>query len=556
MNTLFVIQFILLIAALGACYKPLGDYMGRTFATERDIAPERWLYRWLRVDPRSAQTWQSYARSVLAFSVVGLVLLYLIQRLQAFLPFAGGHKGVEPFLAFNTAASFATNTNWQNYSPEQTLGHSVQMFGLTVQNFVSGATGLAVAIALVRGFAYVKRGTIGNFWVDATRAIFRILLPLAVVSALVLLAGGVIQNLVGHTDVTTIAGGTQSIPGGPVASQEAIKLLGTNGGGFFNANSAHPFENPNAWTNIFEVFLMLVIPFSLPRTFGWMVGNHKQGYTILGVMGTLFAGSLALMSWFEMRGAGAATQLAGAALEGKELAFGVLGSTLFGTTSTSTSTGAVNMMHDSMTPQGGLMAMINMMLGEISPGGVGTGLYGLLILAVITVFIAGLLVGRTPEYLGKKIGPLQMKLASLYVLVTPTLVLAGTALSFALPWARESVTGTSILNTGPHGLSEVLYAFTSAANNNGSAFAGLTGNTPWLNASLGVVMILGRFIPIVLALALAGSLSAQTRVPSTSGTLPTTSPLYAGMLMSVAILVSALTYFPALTLGPLAEGMH
>lgn len=555
MTTLFVIQIVLLVVALGVCYRPLGDYMGRNLQIDHDLPMERRLYRWLRVDPKSAQTWQAYARSVIAFSFVGVLVLYLIQRIQTFLPFSNGHEPISPVLAFNTAVSFTTNTNWQNYSPEQVMGHGAQMLGLTVQNFVSAATGIAVAVALVRGFAYVKRGTIGNFWVDLTRTITRVLLPIALLGAALLITMGVIQNLAGHTEITTIAGGTQSLPGGPVASQEAIKLLGTNGGGFFNANSAHPYENPNSWSNIFEVFLMLVIPVSLPRTFGWMVGSHKHGYTILGVMTTLFAGSMALMSWFELREQDAVPQLAGAALEGKELSFGILGSTLFATASTGTSTGAVNMMHDSITSHGGLMALINMMLGEISPGGVGSGLYGILMLAVITVFIAGLLVGRTPELLGKKIGPQQMKLASLYVLVTPALVLVGTALSFALPSVRESVTHTSILNSGPHGLTEVLYAFTSAANNNGSAFAGLTGNTPWLNAALGIVMLLGRFLPIVIALALAGSLAQQPRVPESSGTLPTASALFAGMLMSVALLVSALTYFPALTLGPLAEGV-
>lgn len=555
MTALFVIQLVVLLLALAAAYRPLGDYMGRTFTSEYDTAAESWLYRLCKIDPRSAQTWQAYARSVLAFSAVGLVLLYGVQRLQEFLPFDLGQDNVSPLLAFNTAASFVTNTNWQNYSPEQTLGYSVQLLGLAVQNFVSAAVGISVAVALVRGFAHSRVPTVGNFWVDVTRATVRVLLPIAAVSALVLVAGGVIQNLGDAHTVTTIAGGTQSIPGGPVASQEAIKLLGTNGGGFFNANSAHPFENPNTWINVLQVFLMLVIPFSLPRTFGWMIGNHKQGYAILGVMGTLFTVSLVLMSWLETRGGDAVPQLAGAALEGKELRFGVLGSTLFGTTSTSTSTGAVNMMHDSMTSLGSMMATINMMLGEISPGGVGTGLYGILIIAVVTLFISGLLVGRTPEYLGKKLGPRHMKIASLYVLVTPTLILGGTALSFAIPGIRDSIANTSLLNEGPHGLSEVLYAFTSAANNNGSAFAGLTGNTTWLNLALGVVMLLGRFIPIILALCLAGTLAREPKLPVTAGTLPTTGPLFVTLMVCVAVLISALTYFPALTLGALAEGV-
>jgi K+-transporting ATPase ATPase A chain len=425
-----------------------------------------------------------------------------------------------------------------------------------VQNFVSAAVGIAVAIALVRGFAYRRSGTIGNFWVDLIRGTVRVLLPLSVIAAIVLMAGGVIQNLAGFTDVTTVAGATQSIPGGPVASQEAIKLLGTNGGGFFNANSAHPFENPTPWTNIVEIVLMLLIPFSLPRTFGRMVGNDKQGYAILGVMVTLYLGSFAALTALESAGMGTAPQLAGAALEGKEDRFGIAGSTLFATTSTMTSTGAVNSMHDSYTALGGMLPMINMMLGEIAPGGVGSGLYAILVLAVIAVFVAGLLIGRTPEYLGKRIGSREIKLAGLYILVTPALVLAGTALSFAIPGIREGVEKTSILNPGVHGLSEVLYAFTSAANNNGSAFAGLTANTPWLNTALGVAILLGRFLPIVFVLALAGSLAAQDAVPATAGTLPTHRPQFVGLLTAVSVLVTALTFFPVLTLGPLAEGLH
>ncbi|WP_435300361.1 potassium-transporting ATPase subunit KdpA [Timonella sp. A28] len=555
MTALFIVQIILLIAALVATYRPLGDYMGRTFTSQRDLAAEKALYRWCKIDARSQQTWQAYARSVLAFSVLGVVALYGILRLQAFLPFNTQQENVPPFLAFNTAVSFVTNTNWQNYSPEQTLGHGAQMLGLTVQNFLSAAVGISVAIALVRGFAFSKTHTIGNFWVDVTRATTRILLPAAFIAAFVLVAGGVIQNLSDPVTVTTLSGGTQSIPGGPVASQEAIKLLGTNGGGFFNANSAHPFENPTVWTNLVEIFLMLAIPFSLPRTFGWMVGSHRQGLTIVAVMTTLFVASFALMSWIETRGNDQAPQLAGAALEGKEMRFGILGSTLFGTTSTSTSTGAVNMMHDSMSSLGSMMAMVNMMLGEISPGGVGSGLYAILIIAIIAVFISGLLVGRTPEYIGKKLGPTHMKYASLYVLVMPTLVLVGTALSFAIPAARDTVLNTSLLNSGPHGLSEVLYAFVSAANNNGSAFAGLTGDTPWLNSALGVVMLLGRFLPIVLVLALAGALAREGHTPTTAGTLPTTSPVFVTLFVSVAVLISALTFFPVLTLGPLAEGI-
>jgi K+-transporting ATPase ATPase A chain len=424
-----------------------------------------------------------------------------------------------------------------------------------VQNFVSAAAGIAVAIALVRGFAARKSSTVGNFWVDLVRGCLRLLLPGAVLAAVILLAGGVIQNLAGHTEVTTLTGAAQSIPGGPVASQEAIKLLGTNGGGFFNTNSAHPFENPTAWTSLVEIILLLAIPFSLPRTFGALVGNHKQGYAILGAMAAIFLVSTIALTVLESAGSGTGPQAAGAAMEGKEVRFGIDGSALFGSSSTLTSTGAVNAMHDSFTALGGMMPMLNMMLGEVAPGGVGSGLYGMLVLAVVTVFIAGLLVGRTPEYLGKKIGPREIKLASLYILATPTLVLAGTALSFALPGVREDVESTSIWNPGLHGFSEVLYAFTSAANNNGSAFAGLNVNTPWFNTALGVAMLLGRFLPIVFVLALAGALAARDKVPATAGTLPTHRPQFAALLGSVAVVVTALTFFPVLALGPLAEGL-
>ncbi|TKR24718.1 potassium-transporting ATPase subunit KdpA [Cellulomonas hominis] len=548
-------QLLLVVAVLAALYRPLGDHLAHVYTSPRDLRVERVLYRLVGVDSRSEQSWRSYVRSVLAFSLVGVLVVYLLQRAQAWLPRDLGLPAVRPDLAFNTAASFVGNTNWQSYSPEQTLGYSVQVLGLAVQNFVSAAVGMAVAIALVRGFARRRTGTIGNFWVDLTRGTLRVLLPISVVGAVVLIAGGVIQNWAAPTDVTTLAGGVQAIPGGPVASQEVIKLLGTNGGGFFNANSAHPFENPTGWTSLFEVVLMLAIPFSLPRTFGRMVGSHKQGYAILAAMGAIFLASTVLLTVVESHGAGTAPQLAGAAMEGKEQRFGVAATTLFGSVSTLTSTGAVNGMHDSFTALGGLFPMLNMMLGEIAPGGVGSGLYGMLVLAVIAVFVGGLMVGRTPEYLGKKIGPREIKLASLYILVTPTLVLTGTALSFAIPGVRASVESTSIWNPGVHGFSEVLYAFTSAANNNGSAFAGLTANTPWLNTALGVAILLGRFVPIVLVLALAGSLAAQDKVPATAGTLPTSRPQFVGLLTGVAVIVTALTYFPVLALGPLAEGL-
>ncbi|KQO81569.1 potassium-transporting ATPase subunit A [Frigoribacterium sp. Leaf263] len=551
-----ILQILTVVVVLVVVHRPLGDHMARIFTTAKDARLERGFYRLIGVDSASEQTWPAYLRGVLAFSLVGVLFVYALQRLQAVLPYSLGFPAVPEGLSFNTAASFVANTNWQSYSPDITMGYAVQVLGLVVQNFVSAAVGIAVAVALIRGLARVRSGTLGNFWVDLTRAVTRLLLPLAVLSAFVLLAGGVVQNLAGFTDVTTLTGGAATIPGGPVASQEAIKLLGTNGGGFFNANSAHPFENPTPWTNVLQVLLMLVIPFSLPRTFGRMVGSTRQGVAIAAVMATIFAVSLSAMTWFELRGAGTATQLAGGAMEGKEARFGIWGSTLFGTTSTITSTGAVNSMHDSYTALGGMMAMLNMMLGEIAPGGVGSGLYGLLVLAVITVFIAGLLVGRTPEYLGKRIGPREIKLASLYILVTPTIVLAFTALSFAIPAVRADVEGTSIWNPGLHGFSEVLYAFTSAANNNGSAFAGLTASTPWFTTTLGVAMLLGRFVPIVLVLALAGSFAAQDRVPATAGTLPTHRPQFVGLLTGVSVIITALTYFPVLALGPLAEGLQ
>ena len=550
-----LLQAATLIAVLVVLYRPLGDYIARTYASPRHLRVEGWAYRAIGVDPDSEQTWRAYARGVLVFSVTGLLLVYALQRVQALLPQSLGLPAVPEGLAFNTAASFVANTNWQSYSPEQTMGYTVQLAGLTVQNFVSAAVGLAVAVALIRGFARRGSTTIGNFWVDLTRGLGRILLPIAAIGALALIAGGVVQNFAGFTDVTSLSGGAQAIPGGPVASQEAIKLLGTNGGGFFNANSAHPFENPTAWTNLLEIVLILAIPFSLPRAFGRMVGDDRQGYAIAAVMGVIFLVSTFALSALELAGRGSAPELAGAAMEGKEQRFGILGSTLFGSASTLTSTGAVNSMHDSYTALGGMMPMLNMMLGEVAPGGVGSGLYGMLVLAVIAVFVGGLLVGRTPEYLGKRIGPREIKLASLYILVTPILVLGGTALSFAIPGIRDDVAGTSILNPGVHGMSEVLYAFTSAANNNGSAFAGLTANTPWFNTALGIAMLLGRFLPIVLVLALAGSLAAQERIPATTGTLPTHRPQFVGLLTVVAVVITALTYFPVLTLGPLADGL-
>ena len=548
-----------LVLVLALLYRPLGDYIAHVYTSRKDLAVERATYRLIGVDPRSEQSWQSYLRGVLLFSVMGILFVYALQRLQPVLPYALGLPSVPDGLAFNTAVSFVTNTNWQSYSPEVTVGYTVQFAGLAVQNFVSAAVGIAVAVALVRGFAARRSGTLGNFWVDLVRGCYRLLLPIAAIAAIALIASGVVQNFAGFTEVSTLTGGTQAIPGGPVGSQEAIKLLGTNGGGFYNANSAHPFENPTPVSNLLQNVLMLAIPFSLPRAFGKMVGDSRQGYAILAVMGTLYLVSLTVLSWIEASAMGSAPQLAGGAIsgamEGKEQRFGIFGSTLFATTSTLTSTGAVNSMHDSYTSLGGMMPMLNMMLGEVAPGGVGSGLYGMLVLAVIAVFVGGLLVGRTPEYLGKKIGPREIKLASLYILVTPTLVLAGTALSFGIPGIRADVESISLWNQGSHGLSEVLYAFTSAANNNGSAFAGLTANTPWFNAALSVAMLLGRFVPIALVLALAGSLARQDALPSTVGTLPTHRPQFVGLLLGVTVIITALTYFPVLTLGPLAEGL-
>jgi K+-transporting ATPase ATPase A chain len=557
MNTawLFILQVLTVIVILGVAYKPLGNYMAHVYTTDKNLKVERGFYRLIGVNPKSDQSWSVYLRSVLAFSLIGVLFVYLLQRIQEALPLSLGFPPVEQGLAWNTAISFVTNTNWQSYSPDVTMGYTVQIAGLVVQNFVSAAVGIAVAIALIRGIASRKSPTIGNFWVDLTRGVLRILLPLSVVAAIILIIGGVVQDWTGFQHITTITGGAATIPGGPVASQEAIKLLGNNGGGFFNANSAHPFENPNGWTNLFEVILMLIIPFALARTFGRMVNDNRQGYAILSAMGLLWIVSAALLTWAEAAGNGTASQLAGGALEGKETRFGIVGTTLFGTTSTMTSTGAVDAMHDSFTSLGGGLTMVNMMLGEVAPGGVGAGLYGILMVAIVAVFVAGLMVGRTPEYLGKKIGAREMKLASIYILITPTLVLAGTALSFAIPPVRASVLGTSMDNPGLHGYSEVLYAFTSAANNNGSAFAGLTASTPWFDTALGVAMLLGRFLPIVMVLALAGSFASQDKVPVTAGTLPTHRPQFVGLLIGVIIVVSALTYLPVLALGPLAEGL-
>ncbi|TDK94340.1 potassium-transporting ATPase subunit KdpA [Mycobacterium paragordonae] len=553
-TTAGIIFLAALVVALALVHVPFGDYMYRVYTSDNDSRVESVIYRLIGVDARSEQTWGAYTRSVLAFSSISILFLFALQLVQGGLPLHLHDPATKmaPALAWNTAVSFVTNTNWQAYSGESTQGHLVQMAGLTVQNFVSAAVGMAVAIALVRGFARTRTGELGNFWVDLVRGTLRILLPIAVVGAILLVAGGVIQNFHLHDQlVTTLGGAQQTITGGPVASQEVIKELGTNGGGFYNANSAHPFENPTAWTNWLEIFLLLVISFSLPRTFGRMVGSKKQGFAIAAVMTTLAGVSVTLMMWFQLQHHGTVPNALGAATEGVEQRFGVADSAVFADATTLTSTGAVDSFHDSYTSLGGMMTMFNMQLGEVAPGGTGSGLYGMLILALITVFVAGLMVGRTPEYLGKKINPREIKLAASYFLVTPLIVLTGTAIAMALPGERAGM-----LNSGPHGLSEILYAFTSAANNNGSAFAGLSVNTDWYNTALGLAMLFGRFLPIVVVLALAGSLAKQGTTPESAGTLPTHRPQFVGMVAGVTLILVALTFLPMLALGPLAEGIH
>ncbi|MFF4945971.1 potassium-transporting ATPase subunit KdpA [Streptomyces rubiginosohelvolus] len=545
-----VLQLIALIAALALAYRPLGDYMAKVYSSEKHYKPEKWIYKVIGANPAAEMRWPAYLRGVLAFSAVSVLFLYLLQRVQGSLPGSLGFSSIDPDQAFNTAASFVANTNWQSYYGEQAMGHVVQTGGLAVQNFVSAAVGMAVAVALVRGFARSRTGELGNFWADLVRGVIRILLPISVIGAIVLVACGAIQNFSGIHQVGQFMGGTQEWNGGAVASQEAIKELGTNGGGYFNANSAHPFENPNPLSNLFEIFLILLIPFALTRTFGRMVGSLKQGYAILGAMAVIWIGFTALMMWTEFAHRGPAFEIAGGAMEGKETRFGIAGSSIFAVATTLTSTGAVNSFHSSYTGFGGGITMLGMQLGEIAPGGVGSGLYGMLIMAIIAVFIAGLMVGRTPEYLGKKIGTRQIKFAACYILITPALVLGFTAVAMALPTPPDSMT-----NSGAHGFSEILYAYTSGANNNGSAFAGLNADTQWFNTTIGIAMLLGRFLPIVFVLALAGSLAEQKPVPETAGTLRTDKPLYAGLLVGTILIITGLTYFPALALGPLAEGL-
>ena len=546
------LQIGIVIVVLAAAYVPLGDYMARVFGSTHDTRVESLLYRVARVNSSSEQTWVGYSTSLLGFSFAGVVFLFVLQRIQGVLPLNGGLSGVSPAMAFNTAASFVTNTNWQSYVPETTLSNLTQPLGLAVQNFVSAAVGLAVAIAVVRGFVRVSTGgELGNFWVDLTRGTLRILLPLSVLVAVIMLTQGTVMSFSSGFTSTGLDGQTVTNALAPVASQEAIKELGTNGGGILAANSAHPFENPTPLTNIVQIISLLLIPVALTRTFGTMIGNRKQGLTLLAVMATLWATLLAVTLFAESGTRGVAATAAGAMMEGKEVRFGIPASALFAVSTTGTSTGAVNSAHDSMSALGGGAVLLNMLFGEIAPGGVGTGLYGLLVLAVIAVFVGGLLVGRTPEFLGKKLGRRAITMAALSVLVMPILVLVGTSITVIL----ESTTSYQG-NPGIHGFTEVLYAYASASNNNGSAFGGLTVTSDWFQISLGIAMLLGRFLPIVFVLALAGSLATTKRSAPNAGTLPTDGPLFGTLLIGTSILVAALTFFPALALGPIAEAMQ
>ena len=549
------LQFGLLLAALAACYVPLGNYIAHIFTTEKHWRIERGIYKTIGIDPSADQKWSAYVKSVLAFSAISVLFLYGLQRLQGvLLGWVGPHfPGVPPDTAFNTAVSFTTNTNWQNYGGENTMTYIVQMSGLVVQQFMSAAVGLVIAIAMIRGFIRSRTGTLGNFWVDVTRAVVRLLIPLAVVGGLVLAASGVIQNFADYQTVTTLAGGHQVIPGGPVASSEIIKNMGNNGGGWFNTNSAHPFEDPNGFTTLFEIFTLLLIPFATPRAFGKMVKDNRQGYAIVAIMAIIWLAAVGGLTYFEthLGTAGTAAQLAHGAMEGKEVRFGPHACSLFAASTTVTSTGAVNCFHDSLTPFGGGIALFDIALGEIAPGGIGAGMYGILILAIVTVFVAGLMVGRTPEYLGKKIRPTEMKYAALYFLTLPVVILTAAGLSIG-----THIGQSAIFNPGPHGLTEIMYAFASMANNNGSAFAGLGTAATWYQTLGGVVMLLGRFAPEIFALGLAGSLARQSPVPASAGTLDTRTPLFVGMVVGVILILVGLTYFPALALGPFAEGLH
>jgi K+-transporting ATPase ATPase A chain len=559
------VQLAILVAALGVSAPLLGTYMARVHGGggapgDRLFGPvERLVFRAGRIDPGREQRWNVYALSLLAVSVVSVVVLYGLQRLQGVLPLnPEGFGGLPEPLAFNTAVSFVTNTNWQNYAGESTMSLLTQAAGLTVQNFVSAAVGMAVVVAFIRGLTRRRATTLGNFWVDLVRTVLRILLPLALVASIVLASQGVVQNLSGSTAVTTVEGTEQVLPGGQVASQEAIKELGTNGGGPYNANSAHPFENPNGFTNLFEIYLLLLIPFALTFTFGKLVGDRRQGIAVLAAMCALWLAAALMAMAFEAGGNPGfdsarvdqtiSADSPGGNMEGKEARLGPEASGLFAASTTGTSTGAVNSTHDSYTPLGGAVPLVNIMLGEVSPGGVGAGLYGMLVFALLAVFIAGLMVGRTPEYLGKKIQAVEMKLVVLYILFVPLVVLGFTGVSIAVSWGVSS-----LQDTGPHGLTEIVYAFTSAANNNGSAFGGFSGNTDWFNTTLGLSMLVGRFLLIVPALAVAGSLARKQAVPPSAGTFPTGTPLFSVLLAGVVVIVVGLTYFPVVALGPIVE---
>ncbi len=553
------LQIGFVLALVLVCALPLSKVIADLIAGRPTILSpvfgpvERAFYRATGVDSAREQTWLGYAGALIVFSIAGFLSLYLLQRLQGILPLnPQGFAAVESALAFNTSISFVTNTNWQNYGGETTMSHLTQMLGLTVHNFLSAATGLAVAFAAVRGFSRSASTTVGNFWVDVTRVSLHVLLPLAIVIAIAFVMLGVPQTLSASVDVTTLEGAKQTLSLGPVASQEAIKQLGTNGGGFFNANSAHPFEDPNAWTNIIQIWALLLIPVSSVIAFGRAIGDIRQGWAILATMGVLLIVGIGTIYWAETSGnpalAGLGISADAGNLEGKEVRFGQAMTALFTAATTGTGTGAVISMHDSFTPLGGLVPMFNLLAGCIWPGGVGAGLYGFLVVAIIAVFVAGLMVGRTPEYLGKKIETREMKLAMLAVLIYPLLVLGFSAASVLLQTALDSLS-----NSGPHGLSEILYAYASATANNGSAFAGLNGNTPWFNATLGVAMLLGRFAYAVPVLAIAGSLAAKKKVAASVGTFPTTGPLFVGLLLGVIVILYLLQYFPALALGPIVE---
>ncbi len=550
-------QIALFCAVVIALIKPLGWYMTRVFSGEKTflspvIRPvETSLYKLAGVNERSEQDWLSYAVSVLIFHIGGFLILYTLLRTQGWLPFnPQGMTAVAPDLSFNTAVSFITNTNWQNYGGETTVSYLTQMLGLTQQNFLSAATGIVIAIALIRGFTRASTRNIGNFWVDVTRCTLYILLPICIPLTLILVWDGIPQTLGAYVDATTLEGGKQTIAVGPVASQVAIKMLGTNGGGFFNANAAHPFENPTAFSNFVQMVAIFAIGAALTNVFGRMTGNQKQGWAIFWVMGVLFIAGVAVCYWAESAGVTGinALGLTGGNMEGKEVRFGIVASALFAVVTTAASCGAVNAMHDSFTALGGMIPLINMQLGEIIVGGVGAGFYGMLLFIVISIFVAGLMVGRTPEYVGKKIEAKEVKMAMLAILILPLLYLGFTAIASVLPVALAS-----IANPGPHGFSEMLYLFTSSTANNGSAFGGITGNTPFYNTTGAIAMFLGRFFVIIPALAIAGSMAEKKTVPPSAGTLPTTGGLFVGMVVGVVLIVGGLTFFPALALGPIVE---